>query len=263
MLNGRLEKFATNNLVLSYTDEERKKIQKSIASLTNWLNNKSDVLETMVFGSWTRNTILPRRYDESSDIDILVVFNGNVYNRHPESCRNLLRTYAAQTYSSSYVRKDAPAVKLELGFIKYDLVPAVSDPFWGQLCIPNTKSGEGWMSTFPRDLDPKLERVNMDIGGNVVRHVIRLCKYMNKCGQRTKMSSYELESYIIGSIAYLLPKRTYDCFLGIIWRLVQDGYVSSSQTMTNILNWVEYYRKQGDWSGQITWIKHLLPDFSA
>ena len=262
MLNARLELFAQRDLVLGWSDAERKKIQNSISNLTYWLNHKLEVSQTIIFGSWTRNTILPRKYDESSDIDIMVVFQGNLYNRDPETCRDLLRKYVAGVYSSSYVRKDAPAVKLELNFIKYDLVPAIVDELTGQYYIPNTGYSEGWMLTSPKDLDPRLESANVSLGGNIVRNVIRLCKYLNKSTERSSLSSYELESFIvdnISSLSNLISQRTYDYFIGMMRLMLSSA--CSPQTMANIRDCIEYYRGQENRDGQITWLRKILPGF--
>lgn len=265
MLNGVIEEFAQRDLVLGWSNDERKRIEASISNLRYWLDKKLEVSETMVFGSWTRNTILPRKYDESSDIDLMVVFNGNLNNRDPEQCRNLLRNFVASGYPKSYVRKDFPAVKLELNFIKYDLVPAVKDEWTGRYYIPNTSQySSGWMFTSPKDIDPKLSRINIDIGGNIARNIIRLCKYMNKSTGRTAMSSYELESYVldrIQSISYFTPKRTYDYFLEVMGRIGTECQIFNPKSFQNVLDWIIYYRKQENISGQVTWIKHLLPNF--
>ena len=265
MLNGVLEQFAQRDLVLGWNTEERKRIENSIDGLSYWLRHKLEVTETMVFGSWTRNTILPRKYDESSDIDLMVVFNGNLHNRDPEWCRERLRNYVASGYPKSDVRKDAPAVKLELNFIKYDLVPAVKDEWTGRYYMPNTSQySSGWMFTSPKDIDTKLSRINTIIGGNLARNVIRLCKYMNKSTGRTAMSSYELESCVLDdvqSVSFLTPKRTYDYFLEVMSRMVVGGKVFEPRSLQNMLDWIAYYRRQKDMEGQVTWMKHLLPNF--
>ena len=265
MLNGSLVQFAQQDLVLGWSADERKRIETSISNLQYWLNKKLEVSETMVFGSWTRNTILPRKYDEGSDIDLMVVFNGNLNNRDPEWCRGRLRSFVASGYPRSDVRKDAPAVKLELDFIKYDLVPAVIDECTGQYYIPNTSQyGSGWMLTSPKDIDSKLSRINTDIGGNLARDVIRLCKYMNKSTGRIAMSSYELESFVLNSvqsISYFTPKRTYDYFLEVMGIIGAEWRILDPQSFQNILDWIVYYRRRGNISGQVTWMKHLLPNF--
>ena len=104
------------------------------------------------------------------------------------------------------------------------------------------------MFTSPKDIDPELSRINTNIGGNITRNVIRLCKYMNKSTGRTAMSSYELESYVldrIQSISYFTPKRTYDCFLEVMERIGTECHILNSLSFQNVLDRITYYRRQG------------------
>ena len=69
MLNGLLERFTSKELVMGLRDDERKRIKNSLDNLSYWLKHKlsGQIEEVFPFGSWTRNTILPRAYDENSD----------------------------------------------------------------------------------------------------------------------------------------------------------------------------------------------------
>ncbi|WP_420869656.1 SMODS domain-containing nucleotidyltransferase [Cohnella ginsengisoli] len=66
--------------LLVINDEERNKITTSISTLSKRLQTYfgSSISAHFVFGSYTRGTILPRKADEESDIDIMVVFNDSV-----------------------------------------------------------------------------------------------------------------------------------------------------------------------------------------
>ena len=57
-------------------DDEKNSIKKSYDALEYRLNNyfKDEVGYVSKFGSYQRNTILPRSYDIHSDVDILVRF---------------------------------------------------------------------------------------------------------------------------------------------------------------------------------------------
>ena len=73
-VNSYLQNLASN-LVLSH--DEKEKITTSIDTLKKRLgfyNFQENILEKNVFGSYTRETILPRKYDEKSDIDIIRTF---------------------------------------------------------------------------------------------------------------------------------------------------------------------------------------------
>ena len=63
----------SSQLVLS--TDERISISVSLGFLKTRLNNWShsgDILEQEVFGSYDRDTILPRKYDEGSDVDYMM-----------------------------------------------------------------------------------------------------------------------------------------------------------------------------------------------
>lgn len=76
-INNKLITFAQQQLVLGYTTNERERITGSLTQLQKVLNDKlyNETKEVKIFGSYTRNTILPRNYDSNSDVDVLVIFN--------------------------------------------------------------------------------------------------------------------------------------------------------------------------------------------
>lgn len=64
-----------NEAILS--PEERGSIARSVSSLKTRLNmhfRRGEIESQMLFGSYRRNTILPRSMDEQSDVDYMVVF---------------------------------------------------------------------------------------------------------------------------------------------------------------------------------------------
>ena len=267
MLNGLLERFASQELVMGRRDEERKRIKNSIENLSFWLKHKleGEIEEIFPFGSWTRNTILPRAYDENSDIDLMVVFKkdklGDYYGK-AEDCLSKIRKFAAASYPQSYVRKDAPAVKLELGFIKYDLVPAISYYAPNMYMIPRLTPFIRWEQTIPKDLDPVITQLNTRYVGNLVRNVIRICKYWNKSGNHTTMSSYQLESFVLNVFNGYLPKelhRTYDCFLHMLESLQAASHIRSGDGTVNAISWIRHYRRAFDYDRQLVWLNRLLP----
>ena len=72
-----------SDLVLSQT--EKSNITTSIDTIKKRLDLYfSDITDKKVFGSYVRGTILPRKIDEKSDIDLMIVFS-NPYNYKPQS----------------------------------------------------------------------------------------------------------------------------------------------------------------------------------
>lgn len=173
-------------------------------SLENLLKNLDKELGVLikrrfVFGSYDRDTILPRTYDNNSDIDLMVVFNTTKYERTPETYRAWLKNFADKYYKDRYgseVIRSFPTVTLKLGHIKYDLVPAKEETIlWTpNLYIPNKVSG--WQQTDPNDVKIKLTEANTKYN-SIVRPIIRLMKAWN-ASKVYPFDSYDLELFLTG-----------------------------------------------------------------
>lgn len=198
-INSKLVKFASQELVIARTAKERDRIKRSLEHLEVTLFNYfgGDIDEIIRFGSYTRNTILPRKYDLRSDVDLMVIFNSGDDAYTPRTYRKWLADFLKNNYPNSLSKKDLPSVKLELNHIMFDLVPALYETnFWGNeyLIIPN--SDNDWMSTKPNDINPRLQETNKNIGNNSLRNTIRLCKYFN-ASSGYPFGSYGFEKEII------------------------------------------------------------------
>ena len=87
-VNSYLQNLASD-LVLS--DSEKSSITTSINTIKSRLDSYfSDVTEKRVFGSYVRGTILPRKADSESDVDLMIVFP-NPYGHKPQSFLNRLK----------------------------------------------------------------------------------------------------------------------------------------------------------------------------
>ena len=126
--------------------------------LNNW-SHSSDIQEQAVFGSYDRDTILPRKYDEGSDVDYMIVFK-NPNQLQPETFRTWLKKFAEEKYTRSEIYLDYPTTVLELSHIKFELVPAIK-PYWGAYMIPaNTTIFSKWQSTNPFTLKNTITEAN-------------------------------------------------------------------------------------------------------
>jgi predicted nucleotidyltransferase len=182
---------------LKSDSEEIKRINNSLSNLLRNLDSELGILinRRFVFGSYDRDTILPRSIDNNSDIDLMVVFNTTEYERTPETYRNWLKNFADKYYKNRYgsdVVKTFPTVTIRLDRINYDLVPAKEVTFiLSTLYIP---SSSGWQSTDPADIKKKLVEANTKYN-SIVRPIIRLLKAWNcTCGY--PYDSYDLELLI-------------------------------------------------------------------
>ena len=184
-----------SDLVLSET--EKSSITTSISTIKLRLGLYfSDITEKKVFGSYIRGTILPRKADASSDIDIMVVFlNPNGYK--PQTFLNRLKNFAEHYYSTSEIYQSNPTVVLELNHIKFELTPAYIS--YGSYYIPNGPSE--WMYTDPDGFYDKLTQCNVN-NASKIKPVVRLIKHWNIQKNYRDLASYELEKKIAEDMMY-------------------------------------------------------------
>jgi hypothetical protein len=142
------------------SEDERKSINTSTTTLgtrlDSWFKVDGDKLQSHFrFGSQTRGTILPRRDDQHSDVDYMVVFEKG--GRKPQSYLDRLKKFVEGKYSTSEVYQSSPTIVLELNHIKFELVPALQ--YYGSTYnIP--KEPNDWQTTSPNDFNATLEEKN-------------------------------------------------------------------------------------------------------
>jgi predicted nucleotidyltransferase len=185
-----------SSLVLS--PNEKSSITTSIDTIKSRLTGYfgDDVIDKIIFGSYTRETILPRKADENSDIDFMVVFN-NSDSYKPQSFLNKLKNFAETKYSTSEIYQSSPTIVLELNHIKFELVPAYE--YYGMYYIP--KNSSEWMYTNPNDFNSKLMECNKN-NSYKIKPVVRLLKHWNIKKNSRDLSSYELEDKIANEMTY-------------------------------------------------------------
>lgn len=193
-------------------------------NLGRW--SHSDEIKTQeAFGSYKRETILPRKYDEGSDVDYMIVFK-NVNNYDPETYRTWLQKFAESYYSRSEIYKDFPTVVLELGHIKFELVPAIQS-LWGTYQIPdNTTYFNKWQSTDPFSLKNKITEANK-LNSNI-RPLIRVLKYWNARNGKP-FASFQLEEKIASYAYWGYSLNLEDCFHGVVDTLYADYNMSEAK----------------------------------
>lgn len=235
----------SSQLVLS--TDERINISVSLGFLKTRLNNWShsgDILEQEVFGSYDRDTILPRKYDEGSDVDYMIVFK-NPNRLQPETFRTWLKKFAEDKYKRSEIYLDYPTTVLELSHIKFELVPAIK-PYWGSYMIPdNTTIFSKWQSTNPFTLKNTITEANK-INHNV-RPLIRLMKYWNVLNGKP-YASFELEQKI-ANMPFWYSKNLEECFYFFVEALMAD--YSMSQANKNAVNKLKNQARQAQYHKQM------------
>jgi len=178
-INSRLQS-AASDLFIKYGSTEREYIEGKITNLKTNLKDwfGSSISEIIIFGSYKRDTILPRNFDEESDVDILVVFSDAQQEATPETYRTRLKKFAEGKYSTSKVLKNHPSIVLEMNKIKFDLVPSRKSNSWfsDTYQIPD-KSGY-WMNTDPVGFNSIVTEANTKYN-SIVKPLIRLFKRWN------------------------------------------------------------------------------------
>ena len=221
----------SSDLIISTTEKDS--IKKSIdgleTRLQNYFRTNHKISDKFVFGSYPRETILPRKADDDSDIDYMVVFE-DAKDYKPQTCLNWLKDFVETYYSTSEIHQSSPTIVLELNHIKFELVPAYKD-YWGTYFIPGKDNN--WMSTDPNSFNQKLVDANKN-NEFMIKRAIRLIKYWNvkKCSHY--FASYEIEKKIVaqfGSKDYYCSNiydYTLKCFSVI------DTYFLSSDISSKI-----------------------------
>lgn len=194
-INARLQ-TVSSDLFIKYNSTERiyieGKITNLLANLNDWFGNL--IIEILVFGSFKRDTILPRKFDEYSDVDILVVFSDAEQERTPETYRTRLKKFAHAKYPTSKVLKDHPSVVLEMNKIKFDLVPSRKAISWFSSTYQIPDKNGYWMDTDPIGFNSAVTNANIKYN-SIVKPLIRLFKRWNAYNNYP-FTTYDLERKI-------------------------------------------------------------------
>ena len=112
-----------SSLILS--SSEKAGISVSVNAIRTRLTSYfgEEIAEKKLYGSYVRDTILPRRADEESDVDLMVVFR-NPDGYQPQAFLNRLRDFSENYYSQSEIYQSSPTIVLELNHIMFELTPA-------------------------------------------------------------------------------------------------------------------------------------------
>ena len=185
---------------LIVTDSERTTIDGYMSSLKTKLENyfqASAISEKFAFGSYTRKTLMPRKADQYSDVDYMVVFT-SAYK--PATYLSWLKDFANAKYATSEVYQDHPTVVLELSKIKIELVPSIKSTYDDYQIPAPSSNYEDWLTTHPTSFKTSVTTKNTNEKSQI-RPLIRLMKYWNALNGYV-YSSYALESLIVNHYYY-------------------------------------------------------------
>ena len=254
-VNSYLTDLASD-LVLSSTEKDS--ISTSIDAIKTRLSwyFSSDVEEKKVFGSYVRGTILPRKADENSDIDIMVVFS-NPHGYKPQTFLNKLKEFAKKYYSSSEIYQSSPTIVLELHHIKFELTPAYIS--CGSYYIPDGPSY--WMYTDPDGFYKTLTDCNV-LNNYKIKPVVRLLKHWNIEKNDRDVASFSLEKKIAENMSYaFLSCTSYTDYLKEALRKIK--YLTDFDRVDTAIEHIDTaldYERQGYSYSALSEIKKVFPE---
>lgn len=254
-VNSYLTELASS-LVL--TSSEKDSISKSVDTIKTRLSLyfSTEIEEKKVFGSYVRGTILPRKDDANSDVDVMVVFK-NPYAYKPQTFLNKLKAFAEKYYSSSEIYQSSPTIVLELNHIKFEITPAYKQ--YGSYYIPDGPSN--WMYTDPDGFYNTLTQCNVN-NSYKIKPVIRLLKHWNIKKNYRDMASFALEKKIAEELRYAyISCSTYTDYLRKALTTIK--YSTNFSRVDTALEYIDSalnYEKQGMPYSALSEIKKVFPE---
>lgn len=257
-VNGYVKGLASN-LVL--TSNEKNSISISIDTIENRLKKYfgNKIKKSFIFGSYTRQTILPRKADKQSDIDYMIVFENN-NNYKPQTFLERLKRFANKYYSTSEIFQSHPTMVLELNHIKFELVPAYHEIIFTYIPAPSSNF-ENWMTTEPKKLKNKVENANKN-NNFKIKPLIRLMKYWNAKNDYV-YNSHELENNILNGFYLLntnLKEYLYSAFENLNTYNLPKYKKNKVERAKMIINNVKKYENKNMPHTAESEIKDLLPN---
>lgn len=263
-INSYLNQLATKAII---RDNEKQSIERSVKNIISKLRQYfgSDISQVTIFGSYSRNTILPRTMDYNSDVDIMIKFNDATYQ--PQTYLNKLRKFASFYYSSSEINQSNPTIVLSLNHIKFELVPAIQHLLNGLQIPAKASDYQNWISTNPNEFNGKLTTANQN-NQNLIKPLVRLLKYWN-AKNNYPFASYELEQKIVElNSSYfnsLLIKDIKSLFFDTLSKLSSVYYSTQWQKdkferASKLIDEIKLYEALRQESLAISSLKKLLPE---
>ena len=206
--------------------EEKDSIKKSIAVFSDRMEDYYSSHESVglneikIYGSYHRDTNLPRKADGKSDVDIMLVMEDD--GSTPQTYLNRVRRAVEAKYSTSEIMQSSPTIVLQMNHIKFEIMPAIKD---GIYYIKNENNN--WMPTYCATDLSNLSDANQ-ANNNCIKPLIRLVKYWNASLNYKALHSYEIEKSIV---SYYLSKQYqgYDTKNYLLSGLKQLRYMTMSE----------------------------------
>jgi len=254
-----LTSLANEKYRINTASPEAKKIDASVKHLKNNLSSYFDeaLVEVIEFGSYKRDTILPKVIDPLRDVDLMVIFDHSNLKFNPITYRKHIQEFSDFYYPNSSSFKSKPTVVLEFNHLSYDLVPAhIDSDFFGDRVFYIPENDTDWIETDPHGF---LGKINKKDENNkyLIKPVIRLLKAWNaKVGY--PVSSFELEKEIVGITYYFLDTLE-EYFFDVIDSL--DATSNKIKALKENASKVRSAMENDDIKLATKWLAHILPMF--
>lgn len=186
-IDRHLAKIANQSIL---ADDVKDVVQHTLGTLQTHLQQHfgARLQTSVVFGSYSRGTILPRAMDARSDVDYMVVFSAS--EPSVPACLEQLRDFARQRLGIAEPIHDQATLRLENQHLRFELVPATMNLFGGlQIAVPAGLHGS-WLDTDPQAAHDKLTEANRRHGG-LIRPLVRILKYWNA------LAHYPFEPFVL------------------------------------------------------------------
>lgn len=205
-----------SNAVLSST--ETGSIGTSVTALQGKLSAYfgTEITEHFKFGSYTRDTILPRKIDEHSDVDYMIVFKDA--SSKPQTYLDRLKRFVESKYAKSEIYQSHPTIVLDLSHIKFELVPAII-AYSGYNIPAPASNWQDWITTYPNTFNTTLTDANKRFNYEI-KPLVRLVKYWNAQAGYV-YNSFSLEQHLVTSASWKssLKEYFYSAFDGLYLNL--------------------------------------------
>lgn len=192
-LNTYLDNTASNLIIKG---DEKDAISRSLdvfkARMENYffLHETVSLKEIKVFGSYARDTDLPRTVDSGTDVDIMLMMDDD--GSTPQTYLDLVRRAVEAKYSTSDIKQSSPTIVLQMNHIKFEITPAIQS--YSQYKIKDPWGG--WMYT-----NCLTDFINLTTANTnnrcKIKPIIRLVKYWNKTKNGRGFATYKIEKNIV------------------------------------------------------------------
>ncbi len=254
-LKKKIEQLPLQELKLFVDQKEKDRIQKATSELVIRLMKDLDLRrdQILTFGSFTRNTMLPRTKDKRSDVDLLLNMSAHAGDQRSPPLEYLKRIKRAVNgqYRNNEITRDPLSVTLIQKKIQFDLVPGFPQVKSKSFKIPNGENG--WMKTSPKELNDLLTKKNKETDHLAMSHLIRLLKYWNVSHSRRHKSSV-IESRVLSW--KFKSKTMFEAFCFGLRRLGKDDEAIRKQ----VDQLEKCYRKK-EYTKAANILNQLLPGF--